>query len=82
MHIHAAPDTVPMRLDVVEAAQQARDAGMKAIVIKNHFYSTAPLVTIAKKFVPDMATSLFQVGSSWRKVIDLLDFIREIVFFG
>jgi hypothetical protein len=54
MHIHAAPDTMPMRVDVVEAAQQAKDAGMKAIVIKNHSYPTAPLVTMAKKIVPDI----------------------------
>lgn len=53
MHIHAAPDTMPMRVDVVEAAQQAKHAGMRAIVIKNHYYSTGPIVTMAKKIVPD-----------------------------
>ena len=54
MHLHAAPDTLPMRVDVVEAAQRAKDVGMKAIVIKNHFYPTAPLVTIVKKFITDI----------------------------
>jgi hypothetical protein len=55
MHIHAAPDTMPMRLDGLEAARQAREVGMKAIVLKNHHYPTAPLATMVGQLVPDIA---------------------------
>jgi hypothetical protein len=52
MHIHAGPDVIPRRLDALETARQAREAGMRAIVLKNHFYPTAPLVEMVKKLVP------------------------------
>jgi hypothetical protein len=54
MHLHAAPDTMSMRLDVLEAAQQAKDAGMKAIVFKNHHFPTTPIAIIVGKLVPDI----------------------------
>jgi hypothetical protein len=40
-HVHSAPDLVPRKLDDFEVARQARDQGMAAIVLKNHFLSTA-----------------------------------------
>jgi hypothetical protein len=47
MHIHAGPDPrVERRVDAWKAAAQARDAGMRAIVLKSHEYPTAPLASI------------------------------------
>ena len=48
MHMHHGPDTsvTGRRVDALEAAQQAEQAGMRAIVLKNHDYSTAPLAYI------------------------------------
>lgn len=40
LHIHTAPSPMPRRIDVVEAARSAQDAGMKAIVAKSHHHST------------------------------------------
>lgn len=55
MHIHAAPDIMPMRLNALEAARQAIDRGMRAIVIKNHSYPTAPLASLVGELVPDIS---------------------------
>jgi len=52
MHLHPGPDDF-CRLDALEAANQAKQAGMKAIVIKNHFYSTAPIAMMVNRLVPD-----------------------------
>ena len=54
MHIHAAPDIMPMRLNALEAARQAIDRGMRAIVIKNHSYPTAPLAAMVGELIPDI----------------------------
>lgn len=43
-HVHAGPDVRPRRTTAYELAQAARDAGMRAIVLKNHH---APTVTLA-----------------------------------
>jgi Family of unknown function (DUF6282) len=42
LHIHPSPSLFPRRLDAVEAAQQAAEARMRAIVIKSHHHTTAP----------------------------------------
>jgi len=52
MHIHTAPDVRPRRLDDIEAARQAADAGMRAVVFKSHITCTADRVAIAQKVVP------------------------------
>jgi hypothetical protein len=51
MHVHAWPDNRPRLLDVFEVAEQARDVGMKAVVIKNHHASTVDLAALASRRV-------------------------------
>ena len=51
-HVHTAPDLVPRKLDDFEAARQARERGMAAIVLKNHFLSTALRAKLAEQQVP------------------------------
>ena len=41
VHIHSAPDVYPRILSDLDLARQAQEMGMRAIVIKNHFASTA-----------------------------------------
>jgi hypothetical protein len=53
MHLHPGPDAYKCRVDALEAATQAKQAGMKAIVIKNHFYPTAPIAMMVNQLVPD-----------------------------
>ncbi len=51
LHMHPAPDVMRRRLDALEAARQAQQAGMRAIVIKNHFFPTAPIAQICSQVV-------------------------------
>jgi len=53
MHIHIGPDAVrDRRVDAMDAAKMAKSAEMKAIVLKNKQYITAPLAALAEKMVP------------------------------
>jgi hypothetical protein len=51
-HAHAAPDGTPRKMDVLELARLAKAAGMRAIVIKNHYEPTASLAYVVRKAVP------------------------------
>jgi hypothetical protein len=51
-HAHAAPDGTPRKVDVLELARAAKAAGMRAIVIKNHYEPTASLAYVVRKAVP------------------------------
>jgi hypothetical protein len=55
MHMHPGPD-MGSRLDAIEAAKQAQQAGMKAIVLKSHSYTAAAMAMIVNKLVPDFKT--------------------------
>jgi len=52
MHAHAAPDGTPRKLDALDLARMAKTAGMRAIVIKNHYEPTASLAFLVRKVVP------------------------------
>jgi hypothetical protein len=51
MHLHPGPSPGPCRFDAIQAAQQAQQAGMKAIVLKSSSY-TAAVATIVSQLVP------------------------------
>ena len=51
-HAHAAPDGTPRKVDALELARMAKAAGMRAIVIKNHYEPTASLAYVVRKAVP------------------------------
>jgi len=51
-HAHAAPDGTPRKVDVLELARLAKAAGMRAIVIKNHYEPTASIAYVVRKAVP------------------------------
>ena len=40
IHVHGNPDSRPRALDGIDAARNARDRGMRAIVLKNHYEFT------------------------------------------
>jgi imidazolonepropionase-like amidohydrolase len=55
IHIHAGPDpNRRRRVSAYEAVTQARDAGMRAIVLKSHDYITTPLAYTIQQFVPEI----------------------------
>jgi len=47
IHIHSAPDVYPRILNAIELALHAKEMGMRAILVKNHFAMTAGLAQIA-----------------------------------
>lgn len=49
LHIHTAPDIFPRSVDAIEAAEDARDAGMAAIVVKSHSTDTSARAETARK---------------------------------
>ena len=53
IHVHSSPDDRPRSLDAIEAARLARARGMRAIVLKNHYESTAGLAYLVRLVVPD-----------------------------
>lgn len=47
IHIHSAPDVYPRLLNDVELALSAKENGMRAILLKNHYFETASRAQIA-----------------------------------
>jgi len=54
IHVHSSPDNVERSVDGLEAARLAKAAGMRAIVLKNHYEPTAGLAFLARKEVPGL----------------------------
>jgi hypothetical protein len=52
IHVHMAPDSAPRAIDADDVARQARAAGMRAVVLKNHWEDTAALAYMVRKMVP------------------------------
>ncbi|MDF1592136.1 MAG: DUF6282 family protein [Desulfobacterales bacterium] len=48
-HIHSAPDVYPRLLNDVELALSAKENGMRAILVKNHYFETASRAQIASE---------------------------------
>ncbi|MBM4323441.1 MAG: cytosolic protein [Deltaproteobacteria bacterium] len=54
LHFHAGPDVRERKLTYLEAAIQAGDAGMKAILIKSHSTITADIASLIQPLVKDL----------------------------
>ena len=55
IHVHFAPDPrVERRGSAIDVAQQARDFGMRGLVLKSHEYPTHPVAYTANQAVPDI----------------------------
>ena len=50
-HVHSGPDSRPRSVTDIEVARLARDAGMRGIVLKNHFTMTADRAALAMRQV-------------------------------
>jgi hypothetical protein len=53
-HLHAGPSLFPRLIDAVEAAEAARAAGMRGIVIKHHHTPTADRAYLTHRAVPEV----------------------------
>jgi hypothetical protein len=52
VHVHSYPDDRPRSIDAIEVARIAHARKLRAIVLKNHYDSTAGLAYIVRKVVP------------------------------
>ena len=53
LHVHGAPEPIlgQRRINAFQLAQLAKDAGMKAIVVKSHEFGTATMAWIVNRLV-------------------------------
>ena len=54
IHIHHGPDLYPRIQDIIDLAQSAKDAGVRAMCIKTHNFPTVHLAIIVRRVVPDI----------------------------
>ena len=54
VHVHSYPDDRPRSIDAIEVAKLAHARKLRAIVLKNHYDSTAGLAFLVRKVVPDI----------------------------
>lgn len=54
MHVHAGPDSRPRAMNDWEAVQKAEAAGLRGVLLKNHFTMTADRATLAAELVPNL----------------------------
>jgi hypothetical protein len=52
VHVHSYPDDRPRSIDAIEVAKLAHARKLRAIVLKNHYDSTAGLAYVVRKVVP------------------------------
>ncbi|WP_163849231.1 DUF6282 family protein [Pseudooceanicola aestuarii] len=60
LHIHSGPSLHPRKIDHVEALRQADAVGMRAILLKDHYYPTMPVATLLND---NMQTSTRALGA-------------------
>jgi hypothetical protein len=51
LHVHAGPSLIPRRLTAIEAAEDARSAGQRGMVLKDHHSATTGVAALAKAAV-------------------------------
>jgi hypothetical protein len=54
VHVHSYPDDRPRSIHAIDVAKLARTRGMRAIVLKNHWESTAGTAYLVRQVVPDI----------------------------
>jgi hypothetical protein len=52
IHAHCDPDSMPRAIDAIDLAKLAKARGMRGLVLKNHYESTAALAYVVRKEVP------------------------------
>jgi len=59
MHCHSGPSVMPRCIDHIEALQEASEAGLRALLFKDHFYSATPVTELLKAHYGDLNVELF-----------------------
>jgi hypothetical protein len=53
IHVHSHPDIRPRKLDDLQLVEEARRAGMRAVLLKSHVFSTAERAYLLNRVYPD-----------------------------
>ncbi|WP_127754274.1 DUF6282 family protein [Devosia sp. 1566] len=59
LHVHSGPSTMPRQLDHMQAAEEAIAAGMRAVLFKDHHYSSAPFIPLMERLIDNDEFSMF-----------------------
>lgn len=59
MHCHSGPSVMPRCIDHIEAMQEASEAGLRALLFKDHFYSATPVTELMKAHYGHLNVELF-----------------------
>jgi len=51
LHCHSGPSVMPRRLNHVDAIREADEAGLRAILFKDHYYSVTPTVALLEEIM-------------------------------
>ncbi len=54
LHCHSGPSVMPRSLNHVDAIREAQDAGMHAVLFKDHYYSVTPVAKLLEETLPDL----------------------------
>ena len=49
LHCHSGPSVMPRYFDHYEAMQEASDAGVRALLVKDHYYSATPVTEVLNR---------------------------------
>ncbi len=52
LHCHSGPSVMPRGLNHVEAIRQGEEAGLRAILFKDHYYSVTPIAALLEEIMP------------------------------
>ena len=59
LHCHSGPSVMPRYFDHLEAMQEASSAGVRALLIKDHYYSATPVTEMLNKHFAHLHVKLF-----------------------
>lgn len=54
LHVHAAPDVMPRKMDDLEMAERIEECGMKGYIAKSHYFCTAERAKLVNKLYPNV----------------------------
>src|SRR5438093_13583031 len=58
LHCHSGPSVMPRYFDHYDAMQEASSVGMRALLIKDHYYSATPVTDMLNKHFSHLKVTL------------------------
>lgn len=56
IHVHVAPDIMPRKIDDLGLARRMRELGLRGVILKSHYTSTAERAAVVRAVVPEVDT--------------------------